>query len=300
MTIQFDHPLTAGTVLVISAIQSPDYVAGTSGWIIRQDGSVEFNSGDFRGTITAAQIIGSVFGTSNTDPSIWINEDNANTIRVYDADSNTVVEMGAGQGETGGVDFTDGSFRTGIGGNLIDWQHVSANVYQSVSRLRMNSDASALLWGSFFGGGVALHIASGSWVRLQPGGSDVLQSWQIPSPTSGWALGSTASSAYQPLRYTITPQNELWLYGAAHVTTTTPSNTVFVLPAGYTPSPTGGSGTATIFPAGSLTQVTSADAIKATGRLNIQSNGVVVVGGFTFAANDSFYFNHKIPMGNTP
>lgn len=44
-----------------AAIQSPDYVPGVAGWIIRQDGSVEFNNGVFRGTLTAATFIGTDF-----------------------------------------------------------------------------------------------------------------------------------------------------------------------------------------------------------------------------------------------
>lgn len=37
--------------LVIPQIQSPNYVAGSAGWQIRKDGTVEFNQGTFRGTI---------------------------------------------------------------------------------------------------------------------------------------------------------------------------------------------------------------------------------------------------------
>lgn len=47
--------------LVLPAIQSPNFVTGVSGWIIRKDGSVEFNNGVFRGTITAGSFIGTDF-----------------------------------------------------------------------------------------------------------------------------------------------------------------------------------------------------------------------------------------------
>lgn len=40
-----------GGSLVRQQIKSPDYVAGVSGWIIRKDGSAEFNDATFRGTI---------------------------------------------------------------------------------------------------------------------------------------------------------------------------------------------------------------------------------------------------------
>lgn len=49
--IDFKSNVVAGTVLMRSAIQSPNYVAGTSGWTINQDGSVEFNNGTIRGTL---------------------------------------------------------------------------------------------------------------------------------------------------------------------------------------------------------------------------------------------------------
>jgi len=46
-----DTPTVAGVVLIRSSIQSPNYVAGVSGWTINQDGSVEFNNATFRGTV---------------------------------------------------------------------------------------------------------------------------------------------------------------------------------------------------------------------------------------------------------
>jgi len=51
----------AGTTLVIPAINSPNFLTGISGWIIRIDGSVEFNNGVFRGTVTAGTFQGTNF-----------------------------------------------------------------------------------------------------------------------------------------------------------------------------------------------------------------------------------------------
>jgi hypothetical protein len=51
--IGFQSSILAGTVLVRSAIRSPNYVAGVSGWTINQDGSVEFNNAVIRGSIIA-------------------------------------------------------------------------------------------------------------------------------------------------------------------------------------------------------------------------------------------------------
>ena len=44
--------------------QSPDFVTGSSGWQIKSDGSVEFNSGTFRGTLTA----GTIYIPNSTSP----------------------------------------------------------------------------------------------------------------------------------------------------------------------------------------------------------------------------------------
>lgn len=50
----FSNPLVGGSgKLVYPQIQSPNFQTGISGWIIRKDGSAEFNSVNVRGTLTA-------------------------------------------------------------------------------------------------------------------------------------------------------------------------------------------------------------------------------------------------------
>lgn len=49
MAIQFDQPLTAGTVLVRSDIRSQNFVAGSAGWRVEANGNAEFNSVIIRG-----------------------------------------------------------------------------------------------------------------------------------------------------------------------------------------------------------------------------------------------------------
>jgi len=56
------NPTVGGTVLRIPALQSPNYVAGMTGWAIFQNGDAEFNEGTFRGYI----IGGSLFIYSGT------------------------------------------------------------------------------------------------------------------------------------------------------------------------------------------------------------------------------------------
>lgn len=47
--INFQQPLTAGTVLIRERIESQNYVQGSAGWMVNQDGSAEFNDVVIRG-----------------------------------------------------------------------------------------------------------------------------------------------------------------------------------------------------------------------------------------------------------
>lgn len=49
MSIEFENPLTAGTVLVREQIQSQNYAEGSAGWVIKANGDAEFNSVVIRG-----------------------------------------------------------------------------------------------------------------------------------------------------------------------------------------------------------------------------------------------------------
>lgn len=49
MSIEFENPLTAGTVLVREQIQSQNYDPGVAGWVVKANGDAEFNSVVIRG-----------------------------------------------------------------------------------------------------------------------------------------------------------------------------------------------------------------------------------------------------------
>jgi len=111
-----DDQIVGGTVLRIPAIQSPNYVAGTSGWIIRQDGTVEFAAGLFRGSIE-----------SGTDPGqhvILNNPATGDAVDVYDAGNNLVTYINR-LGVVAAVDpstghlarMTQGQFQQSDGGS---------------------------------------------------------------------------------------------------------------------------------------------------------------------------------------
>jgi hypothetical protein len=88
MAPQYDA-IAGGTALRLPALQSPNFVVGVSGWIVRQDGTAEFNSGTFRGSIEVGPDPGQHFIVNNTATG--------DIIDVYDA-SNTLVFQIDGQG----------------------------------------------------------------------------------------------------------------------------------------------------------------------------------------------------------
>lgn len=49
-----DEEIVAGTILIIEAIQSQNYAAGSAGWAIKRNGSAEFSDVTARGSITTA------------------------------------------------------------------------------------------------------------------------------------------------------------------------------------------------------------------------------------------------------
>jgi hypothetical protein len=67
MTSGFNNSIVGGSgTLIRSAIHSPNYVAGVSGWSINKDGTCEFNSGTFRGTVVAGSFQGTNFVINNS------------------------------------------------------------------------------------------------------------------------------------------------------------------------------------------------------------------------------------------
>ena len=58
----FSNPIVGGTTLIRPAIQSPNYVAGVSGWTINIDGSAEFNNVTIRGTLQSSNFVANTTG----------------------------------------------------------------------------------------------------------------------------------------------------------------------------------------------------------------------------------------------
>lgn len=286
----FRDPIVGGTTLIRSAIHSPDYVPGVAGWTINGDGSAELNDVTIRGTVIAARIIGGTFGTSLTDPSLWLNEDgDDNSLRVYDETGNLVTQMGAGQAETGGVDFYDGDFSVSISGHTVSWAHTSGSFLLPVTQNYLNATGTALLWNTTVAGGVAFDAAHGALVGVVPG-SDTLETWQTPTYTSAFAGGSTFGSTFLPFEFRHDAQDNIVAAGAFHALTAVSSATLCTLPAGYRPAKD------VVLP---LSCLTSGGAVPARSAvMQIQTNGTVTVkASAAWSISDNFYAE-GFPRGN--
>lgn len=80
-----NDPITGATVLRSPAIQSPGFVSGSTGWIIRIDGTAEFNTGIFRGSIEVGPNPGQHFIVNNPDTG--------DALDIYDAFNDLVLSI---------------------------------------------------------------------------------------------------------------------------------------------------------------------------------------------------------------
>jgi hypothetical protein len=150
----FQNPVVGGTALRIPAIQSPNYAPGVDGWIIKIDGSAEFNDltvrGQFQGTdfiinsagiflYSAAPATGNLIGSwtsaAGTDAygnsyqaglSIYSADGTINlndTVATWTANGGSVISLGVGgaqalmeltPGTVGGVTWQPGGLGTNI------------------------------------------------------------------------------------------------------------------------------------------------------------------------------------------
>ena len=53
----FPDSAIGGITLLTPAIQSPNFISGSEGWTINQDGSAQFNNLDIRGTFNGTDFI---------------------------------------------------------------------------------------------------------------------------------------------------------------------------------------------------------------------------------------------------
>ena len=106
--MQFQDDLAGGVVLIRPALQSPDYVAGVSGWAVKIDGTAEFSDLVIRssdGSNSTVTIANGEIVISNGSGDV-LTEIDSNGYRLYTPSGSLVAEITLDAGETLGGFYT--------------------------------------------------------------------------------------------------------------------------------------------------------------------------------------------------
>jgi len=156
-------PVVGSTVLRRPAIQSPNYVAGSAGWTINQDGSAEFNNLTIRGTFAGTDFV--------------INSDGSFFYSPSEGAGNLVASIAAASG----VDQFGNNYVSGVGS------------YQTGFASQLAGGVVVFYHGSLAGGwiqGGQIETSSSGGLVLDAGGATVT----VTGPLSVNGSGSTASA----------------------------------------------------------------------------------------------------------
>jgi hypothetical protein len=309
----FQNPIVGGTALRIPAIQSPNFSPGADGWIIRIDGSAEFNNLTIRGTFNGNDFIL-----------------NSSGLFIYDgtpAAGNLVATIAPAQGTDGfgntylgGIATYDGDQFVALAvGNILFGLIsqgtntagliglVGADAIEALSPFSVSKPDRAT-WELVDGAvtvtpqsdpgyphmdigantaGMAAWLHGALLYATASGGTSTAETWHAPSPLgTGWVAGPSGGTV-QPVQYRRDALDNLVIVGTAHTTSTTPASTVFTLPAGYRPK---------------ITQrcvgVSNSGGTPTVRYIEIQSTGAVVVNPALTTTSTDVYFAATVPLGN--
>jgi hypothetical protein len=313
----FQNPIVGGTALRIPAIQSPDFAAGVAGWIIRIDGSAEFNDLVVRGTFNGNNFVinaDGLFVYSGTPA-------NGNLIANITADPGTDAFGNvylAGVVSYSGPTFAslnDSNLLLGLVSQAIDAGLVglSGGDIVFLSSPTHNRDAATI---SLENGLTSVtpqsaagypHVVIGAatagttaWINgahiaaSVSGGVATAETWHAPSYATLWAGATTFSGLanVSTLRYRRDAEDNVWVNGC-FTATGAAGSTVCTLPAGYY-NPT------TLMPFEIMERQTGGGAFQVgAGYVGTTGNFHVDLGlNFTRNNGDAYYVNAKYPLGN--
>lgn len=253
----FRNPILGGTTLLRAAIQSPNYLAGSRGWAVFQNGAAEFNNATirngeivsgtslyYRGTPGPGTLAFSISDTSGTDQY-----GNYYTRGQIAYSSGTTQDVGMVDGQlligAASLDFAGAaSLSTGItgAGPLTIASGTSGN---DAAQLTVIPGTTGSTTGGANVPAIRVRAADsssdvdflvpGSVVKTNQAGAR--ETWQPPSYGTGWAAGPTSGSV-QPWQFRKGIADEVLIEGVFHSTSTTPAATVCTLPAAYWPKKT--------------------------------------------------------------
>lgn len=334
----FSNPITGGQgALIRPAIKSPDYDPGVSGWSINRDGSAEFNNLTVRGTFNGTDYVVSEDGIFFYDgtPAAGNMTGSWAPMNGIDPYGNAYIAgltlySSVGNVFLGGLDGVITS--TGSSGSVINVEDGQISLYngvdtntalivQNLDRLhgslylaggsRGNPDEKAAFgvvtsYGAPVAGSqdtyprtstsayseavVAHHYVSGAVIRSDLSGNTG-ETWHTPTMGTGWATGPGGSGSYPPLKYRLDAEDNCHIFGCFHTTSTSP-----------------GSPIASGFPAVNMTPLGGVAVIGglvrfqgAVGTLGTYLNSAGefrFANSLTYAVNDTFMVDCKVPLGN--
>ena len=147
-------PIAGGSTVKEGVLKSPNYATGQTGWVLKADGTMEFNEGTFRGALVANSIDIPDTTTANSfhvdsDGNIWLG---ATTFAAAPGKiSNAGIATLAGA-------IIDGAITTGTGSSIDGQYLTAASVASASANLAMRgwtysgafsaSDADTVAWAS--------------------------------------------------------------------------------------------------------------------------------------------------------
>lgn len=233
--LKFSHDVAGGQGnLIVTALQSPNFVHDVSGWQIAKDGSAEFNDLVIRGTF---------YGTDYV-----INSDGAFFYSPSEGAGNLIASISAGSGtDQYGNAWLPGNVSYGPGNGGIGY---AASQLGSGVQSFYTAPAYGGPWtlqASIFAddtGLLLLQALNSIWLAspmsqplqiLEPGSSTTPETWHAITLDSGWS----AVSGFDAPRYQLLPDGNLQLSGAATLassrTTAANLNSSHPLPSAYRP-----------------------------------------------------------------
>lgn len=229
---------------------------------------------------------------ATTGSRIVINENNSGTIRVYDNNDNLVAEI-SGKDLTSGVfeAFTDvGDFATSLLGQGLQFFNSSGGFLNTMGIFQA-LDTRYIGWNTILQGGVAFDTQTAALLPVTPGSNTVRQWNTVTNYGSGWASGTGIGGSYPPLKWRYTVENDIWVFGLFHATSTTVTQPICSgFPAVNITGPLGGEGVGGACVKVNASSVCMGFYINELGQLRTSSTPTVAV-------NDTFMINARIPLG---
>jgi len=310
----FQNPVVGGTALRIPAIQSPNYNPGVAGWIIKIDGSAEFNNLTIRGTFegndfvldsdglfiysgtpAAGNLIASITPTSGTDS---FGNTYLGGINTYSGASfvglnvgNLLLGLTADSSKAGVVGLVGGDGIAGISPFSTANPDTSGWQLQDGDRTTTPTSASgfphAMLDGTVWVRDAIVQATDNANVWTA-------ETWHTPTFSGSWVTTGTlnGNSTFRGLQYRKDAEDNVWVLGAA--TTTAAGGSVFTLPSGYFNSSRRHLLPCFIFDSSAAAVVSGFAQVTEAGVVNIAAS----LTGVTIASGDQIFINGKFPLGN--